>query len=132
MPPASWILDNYDGIRHFYLESNLATDKKASQVNIMHTRGKRVTAEATIKRDVLIEHMRVEPESLFYHYNVANVGAILSGANNNGAALGQRHHRHVHRHRPGCGQRLRIVGRHHLHRADAGERPLHVASPSPR
>lgn len=80
----SWILDNYDGIQHFYLESNFATDKKASQVNIMRTRGKRVTAEATIKRDVLIQHMRVEPEGLFYHAGVANVGAILSGANNNG------------------------------------------------
>jgi hydroxymethylglutaryl-CoA reductase (NADPH) len=80
----SWILDHYDGIRHFYLESNLATDKKASQVNVMHTRGKRVVAECTIKRDVLIQHMRVEPENLFYHAGIANVGAILSGANNNG------------------------------------------------
>lgn len=50
----------------------------------MRTRGKRVTAEATIKRNVLIENMRVEPESLTYHAGVANVGAILSGANNNG------------------------------------------------
>ena len=82
---SSWILDNYEGIRHFYLESNLATDKKASQVNVMHTRGKRVVAEVTIPRDVLIQHMRVKPEQLFYHFNVANVGAILSGANNNGA-----------------------------------------------
>jgi len=82
---SSWILDNYPGIRHFYLESNLATDKKASQVNIMHTRGKRVVAEATLKRNVLIEQMRVEPESLSYHNNVSNIGAILSGANNNGA-----------------------------------------------
>ncbi len=81
----SWILDNYAGIQHFYLESNLATDKKASQVNIMRTRGKRVTAEAVIKRDVLIQHMRVEPESLTYHGGIANIGAILSGANNNGA-----------------------------------------------
>lgn len=81
----SWVLDNYEGIRHFYLESNFATDKKASQVNIMRTRGKRVTAEATIPRNVLIEHMRVEPESLTYHSGVANVGAFLSGANNNGA-----------------------------------------------
>ena len=80
----SWILDNYDGIQHFYLESNLATDKKASQVNIMHTRGKRVTAEAVIKKNVLVQHMRVQPDALFYHYNVANIGAILSGANNNG------------------------------------------------
>ena len=79
-----WILDNYAGIRHFYLESNLATDKKASQVNIMHTRGKRVVAECTLKREVLIEHMRVEPEALFYHYNVSQIGTVLSGANNNG------------------------------------------------
>jgi hydroxymethylglutaryl-CoA reductase (NADPH) len=80
----SWIMDNYAGIQHFYLESNFATDKKASQINIMRTRGKRVTAEAVIKRDVLIQQMRVEPESLAYHNGIANIGAILSGANNNG------------------------------------------------
>ena len=80
----SWVIDNYEGINHFYLESNFATDKKASQINIMRTRGKRVTAEAVIERDTLIQNMRVEPESLVYHGNVANVGAILSGANNNG------------------------------------------------
>ncbi len=80
----SWILENYPNIKHFYLESNFATDKKASQVNMMRTRGKRVTAEATIKRDVLIQFMRVDPETLYYHYNVANVGSILSGAHNNG------------------------------------------------
>ncbi len=80
----SWVLDNYPGIKHFYLESNFATDKKASQINIMRTRGKRVTAEAIIQRDILIQHLRVEPESLAYHYGVANIGTILSGANNNG------------------------------------------------
>ena len=41
----SWILEQNNTIRRFYLESNFATDKKASQVNIMRTRGKRVTAE---------------------------------------------------------------------------------------
>ncbi len=81
----SWILDQYPGVKHFYLESNFATDKKASQINIMRTRGKRVTAEAVIKRNILEQNMRVEPESLAYHLKVANVGSILSGANNNGA-----------------------------------------------
>ena len=80
----SWILEHVDNVKRFYLESNLATDKKASQVNVMHTRGKRVIAEATIPRDVLEQNMRVRPESLAYHYQIANVGAILSGANNNG------------------------------------------------
>lgn len=85
---SSWILDKYKtnkgGIVKFYLESNFATDKKASQVNIMRTRGKRVTAECLIPRDVLIQNMRVEPEQLQYHAQVANIGAIMSGANNNG------------------------------------------------
>jgi hydroxymethylglutaryl-CoA reductase (NADPH) len=80
----SWIIDHYPGIRRFYLESNFATDKKASQINIMRTRGKRVTAEAVVKRDILIQQLRVEPEQLAYHHGVANVGAFLSGANNNG------------------------------------------------
>ena len=80
----SWIMDNYAGIQHFYLESNFATDKKASQVNIMRTRGKRVTAEAVISRDVLIQNMRVTPEQLFYHYGVSNIGSIMAGVNNNG------------------------------------------------
>ncbi len=82
----SWILDNYTEhpIKHFYLESNLATDKKASQVNVMHTRGKRVTAEAVIKHEILQQHMRVDTRSLAYHAGVASIGTILSGANNNG------------------------------------------------
>jgi hydroxymethylglutaryl-CoA reductase (NADPH) len=81
---SSWILEQVKTVERFFLESNLATDKKASQVNVMRTRGKRVIAEATVPRDVLVQHMRVEPAKLAYHAQVANVGAILSGANNNG------------------------------------------------
>ena len=84
----SWLLDQpwpRDNVHKFYLESNLATDKKASHVNIMQTRGKRVTAEVTVPHDVLVEVMRVEPKSLSYHYGVGTIGAFLSGANNNGA-----------------------------------------------
>ncbi|TVQ12121.1 MAG: hydroxymethylglutaryl-CoA reductase [Balneolaceae bacterium] len=81
----SWIMDSYQGISRFFLESNFATDKKASQVNIMRTRGKRVTAEAVLKRDVLIQHLRADPEVLDYQNRVATVGAFMSGANNNGA-----------------------------------------------
>ncbi|HEV8629964.1 MAG TPA: hydroxymethylglutaryl-CoA reductase, partial [Thermoanaerobaculia bacterium] len=81
----SWILEQVKTVRRFYLESNLATDKKASQVNIMNTRGKRVIAEATIPRETLAQNMRVDPETLHYHASIANVGTMLSGANNNGA-----------------------------------------------
>lgn len=79
-----WILDHYPGIQNFYLESNFATDKKASHINIMRTRGKRVTSEVTIKREHLLEVMRVDPKQIDYHGRVAGVGSFLSGVNNTG------------------------------------------------
>ena len=81
-----WIFEHYKEhpIKHFYLEANLATDKKASQMNLMRTRGKRVVAECTVKREVLVEKMRVYPEQLFHHSQISNVASMLSGANNNG------------------------------------------------
>lgn len=79
-----WILENYTNIRNFFLESNMATDKKSSFINILNTRGKRVTAEITIKRDDLIEIMRVEPKQIAQHQRVATIGSFLAGANNTG------------------------------------------------
>lgn len=81
-----WILQKYppEQIRRFYLESNLATDKKASLINTMRSRGKRVTAEATIPRELMAEEMGVDTRELAYHNGVANIGAFLAGANNNG------------------------------------------------
>lgn len=80
----SWILEQFDGVRHFYLESNLGTDKKASQLNTLRTRGKRVTAEALVPATALEQVMRVQPAALQRHAQAANVGAFLSGVNNNG------------------------------------------------
>jgi hydroxymethylglutaryl-CoA reductase (NADPH) len=82
----NWILQRCAeiDIKRFYLESNFATDKKASMVNIMHTRGKRVTAEALIKREALLDIMDAEPESIYEHYKVSTIGSMLSGAVNNG------------------------------------------------
>ncbi len=82
----NWILQNCDvvEIQRFFLEANFATDKKASMINMMRTRGKRVTAEAVVKRDVLREVMDADTKSIYQHYKVATIGSILSGANNNG------------------------------------------------
>ncbi len=80
----SWILSQYKEIKHFYMESNMATDKKCSQINTMNTRGKRVVAEFTVPRDILIHHMRVDPDTLVYHSQVANLGAFMAGSSSNG------------------------------------------------
>ncbi len=90
----NYILENYPTeasgvgssgrIEHFFLESNMATDKKPSQLNILRTRGKRVTAEVRIPRGLLIRELQVEPEQLARHARVGEVGARLAGTNNNG------------------------------------------------
>ncbi len=79
-----WIRRVYPGIRHFQLSGNLDTDKKASMVNIMRTRGKRVVAEATIPNDVLRRVMHVDAAQLFRARLVSYTGSFLAGANNNG------------------------------------------------
>ncbi len=48
-----WIRAHYPTLEHYFLESNFATDKKSSQVNMLRTRGKRVVAEATIPRGLV-------------------------------------------------------------------------------
>ncbi len=80
----TWIREHYQGVRHFCLESNLATDKKSSQINILATRGKRVTAEATIPAELITEVMRTTPEQMFAARQVSNLGGLMSGVNNNG------------------------------------------------
>lgn len=80
----AWISARYPGVRDFCLESNLATDKKSSQINILDTRGKRVTAEATIPAEPIREIMHTTPEQMFAARQVSNLGGLMSGVNNNG------------------------------------------------
>jgi hydroxymethylglutaryl-CoA reductase (NADPH) len=79
----AWITSNYEGITDFYLESNFATDKKSSQVNILSTRGKRVVAEATIPAALIEKHTRTSSDKLFRARQVSNLGGFMSGVNNN-------------------------------------------------
>jgi hydroxymethylglutaryl-CoA reductase (NADPH) len=79
-----WIRDAYSGIEYYYLESNFATDKKSSHINVLRTRGKRVTAEATIPARLVEKIMRTSVETLYRARLVSNLGSLLSGVNNNG------------------------------------------------
>jgi hydroxymethylglutaryl-CoA reductase (NADPH) len=80
-----WIRANCPFVGRYFLESNFATDKKGSYINTIMTRGKRVTAEATVPRQILLDHMRTSPETLHYHHQVSTIAGFMSGVNNNGA-----------------------------------------------
>ena len=80
-----WIVDRYPAIEQYFLESNFATDKKSSQVNMLRTRGKRVIAEATVPNELFEQIMRSNTELMYRARQVSNLGGFMSGVNNNGA-----------------------------------------------
>jgi hydroxymethylglutaryl-CoA reductase (NADPH) len=80
-----WIIEQNPQIKHFFLESNFATDKKSSQVNMLNTRGKRVVAEATIPDELFRTVMRSNVELMFRARQVSNLGGFMAGVNNNGS-----------------------------------------------
>jgi len=80
-----WIVASCPDIERYFLEANFATDKKASRINMLNTRGKRVIAEATIPNALLGEVTRSDSEAMYRARQVSNLGGLMSGTNNNGA-----------------------------------------------
>ncbi|HCY85760.1 MAG TPA: hydroxymethylglutaryl-CoA reductase [Desulfobacteraceae bacterium] len=80
-----WIRQQYPGIKRYVLSGNLDTDKKASQINILRTRGKKVVAEATIKKSAIEKIAGVPVDLLVQQRQVSTLGCFMSGANNNGS-----------------------------------------------
>jgi hydroxymethylglutaryl-CoA reductase (NADPH) len=79
-----WILANAPGIRDHVADTALASEKRHSFVNMLHPRGKHVTAEAVVPRALLRTHLRVEPEAFFRHSGMASLATQLAGTTNNG------------------------------------------------
>ncbi len=80
-----WIKANYPGGARYILSGAIDTDKKHSQINMLLTRGKRVVAEAVIKKDVLKRLMGVDTKTLFEYRQIGMVGGFLAGSTYNGA-----------------------------------------------
>lgn len=79
-----WILESFKGIKHFFLESNMASDKKHSFINSLNSRGKRVIAEVTFSERLLVQNFGVDGHQLQRHLGVANLGGMMAGVSNNG------------------------------------------------
>jgi len=80
-----WIKKTHPGGARYILSGNMDTDKKHSRINMLVTRGKRVVAEAIVKKDILKSLMRVDTRDLFYSRPISQAGAFLAGSANNGA-----------------------------------------------
>jgi hydroxymethylglutaryl-CoA reductase (NADPH) len=80
-----WIANSYPGGARWILSGNMDTDKKHSRINMLLTRGRRVVAEAVVKKEILKDLMGVEPKELFEMRQISATGAFLAGSANNSA-----------------------------------------------
>ncbi len=80
-----WIRANHPLKPRYILSGNIDTDKKASMMNMIQTRGKRVVAEFILKRDVAKDLLRVDTKSLYRFRQIASVGTMQAGAAYSGA-----------------------------------------------
>ncbi len=73
-----------DEIESFNLSSKFCTDKKYSRVNVLKSRGKKVTAEVDIPAAVLEDRLRTSPDIVCEHMLNGNLSAIYAGCVSNG------------------------------------------------
>ncbi|EAS46741.1 3-hydroxy-3-methylglutaryl-CoA reductase [marine gamma proteobacterium HTCC2207] len=80
-----WIMKTYPGIQRYMLSGAMDTDKKHSQINTLHSRGKRVVAEVLIPGELLEKTMGVTAEVLFKARQINQVGSFMAGSSSTGA-----------------------------------------------
>ncbi len=80
-----WIKSQCPNIKKYMLSGAMDTDKKHSQLNTLHTRGKRVIAEATIPNELLQSIMGVNAATLYKMRAISQVGNFMAGSTNTGA-----------------------------------------------
>ena len=66
--------------RFWCIESNYSGDKKATAVSFTNVRGKKVTAEALVKRQVINEVLHSTPEAMAVYWQASTVAASQSNS----------------------------------------------------
>jgi hydroxymethylglutaryl-CoA reductase (NADPH) len=64
----------------WFIESNYSGDKKATAVSFSNVRGKKVTAEAIVKREIAKKILNAEPEEIYRYWISSTVSTIQSGS----------------------------------------------------
>jgi hydroxymethylglutaryl-CoA reductase (NADPH) len=80
-----WIRRTHPHVKRYMIDGNFSTDKKHSNINLLKTRGKRVTAEITIPEKIVREQMNQSPTRLQFYHGIGMLGSYMSGAINNGS-----------------------------------------------
>ena len=66
--------------RFYFIESNMSGDKKATAMSYLFVRGKKVSAEIVIPRDIFMKFLHTEPEMMMEYWKMSFVGGVQSGS----------------------------------------------------
>jgi len=66
--------------RQWFLESNLSGDKKATALNFLMTRGRKVTAEVTVPRALVEQMLHTTPELICDYWRLSFIAGVQSGS----------------------------------------------------
>lgn len=80
-----WIKKHWPSDVQYVLSGGIDTDKKLSDINRLLTRGRRVVAEAVLRKDLVRDVLGVETSDLFAMRQVSMAGAFLAGSASNSA-----------------------------------------------
>jgi hydroxymethylglutaryl-CoA reductase (NADPH) len=64
---------------HFFVESNMSGDKKASAQSFQSVRGRKVAAEVRLSRKLVERHLHTTPEKMTDYWRMSALGGVLSG-----------------------------------------------------
>lgn len=65
---------------YWYVEGNYSGDKKASALSFSTVRGKKVTAECIVKKEVLNEVLKTDSETVAQYWRASTVSVIQTGS----------------------------------------------------
>jgi hydroxymethylglutaryl-CoA reductase (NADPH) len=66
--------------RSWFVESNMSSDKKATALSFLQTRGRRVMAEVVLPRKLVVRGLGTTPEKLDEYWRLSFVGGAQSGS----------------------------------------------------
>lgn len=65
--------------RHWFVESNMSGDKKASVQSFLTVRGKKVTAEVALPDEVVAKRLRTTAKEMEHFWRMSVMGGVMSG-----------------------------------------------------
>lgn len=66
--------------QHWFIESNMSGDKKATAMSLLFVRGKKVTAEVVIPRKLVSRVLHTTPEKVMEYWKMSFIGSVQSGS----------------------------------------------------